>query len=678
MLKWLVRLSAAILACAICFLSISYAEARQNGAPFDATMSFTIDCSASDLSSERVFTELKNVADRFGTHIVRIKTNSEQNRDIIWLASSSPSNMSPAVNGQQILWLDRTLAGSLVTSDEAGTSSPNGDYLIPATAVGAKSALADWAGVHRVTFTWNGTRAPDDNFFAVVRFCTSTSAGLLYFSAVLFFVCVIVFRLEEKSRDHALLVLYGRSIRSVRTEQILDIAVPALPAMVISMLAFLACIALSDHAVQFFVVLPEIKMVVLFTLAMLLIMGAGLLIAARPSVHHMLEGRAATNKRLRICRSVFFLISICISVFTIPLSVVAFDQATLALHEANFFRSHPEASKVSLHVTGYDGGAQLIPEKTLEPFLISAEKHGILRLSYDVSQGIELREQDLGHFDGLAIVDRRYVSDAGVNVCENNDSSTRASLPEGPHLVPVTLDSLQPDSRTRIRSIAHLWTRSGQVDDSMTVCRFVGSGFPVLGPNVASGGKTITYRNPLVLLIDTPTDSLNARFLDSMLSTGNIFFSQKDLIPQIADESDMSQYIYSVDNLSDAALYAYQRFTIMLRTYALGAAMACLSLLLLCIQMACIWAIENRRRIFALRSAGRGWLSISLEKSAPLLIALAVCGAIGFHFCISRGYNLFYLLAACLILAMLACVVTLGTRSLAAIKVFKSIIHRAH
>lgn len=160
--------------------------------------------------------------------------------------------------------------------------------------------------------------------------------------------------------------------------------------------------------------------------------------------------------------------------------------------------------------------------------LLSAQGDSLL-LSYVVDSAILLTTEELGDYDHLVMVNPQWVE--------------RFGRPDS--LRPVELDSLPGRTRDFLNAQMPILTADGSVlPEGVGLYRCEDGGLFVFPSGVTLGwAKPVTAKNPLVILVDDPAQTLNPRSCAlPLVSSGNILFPDRDRLEASFHESGLETY----------------------------------------------------------------------------------------------------------------------------------------
>lgn len=158
-----------------------------------------------------------------------------------------------------------------------------------------------------------------------------------------------------------------------------------------------------------------------------------------------------------------------------------------------------------------------------------------LLISYVVDSAIEITNDVLGEYDHLVIVNPAWI----------NRFDNKANL------VAVGDDEMTTELKQLISAHMVAWSVEGiEEPEGVNLYKYTGDGLLSFPANVGYGASAIKAENPLIILIENPVETMKpSGFLLPMTSSGNIVFSDSELLKAEINASTISKYIDRVDNI---------------------------------------------------------------------------------------------------------------------------------
>lgn len=172
-----------------------------------------------------------------------------------------------------------------------------------------------------------------------------------------------------------------------------------------------------------------------------------------------------------------------------------------------------------------------------------------------------------------------------------------------------------------------IWLRGSSASDlASNLYRATGEGIPAASLTVGQDQRG-AVRDAYVLVLDSAAP-LSHDFLASGLASHWLFFADKERALKILGGTDFAPALAGTDYVAAEIASASEASRSQAVQGALGAILAIAGAIVISVQGAFSWAQSNRRRIFALRTQGRGELAIARHPVAVDLLVLCA-GLIG-------------------------------------------------
>ena len=167
--------------------------------------------------------------------------------------------------------------------------------------------------------------------------------------------------------------------------------------------------------------------------------------------------------------------------------------------------------------------------------LEAMQESGKLLISFVADSAIQITKEGLGEYDHLVITNPAWIN-------QYDDMN---------NLVPVGYDSLSNELQRFLADHMKVWSvDETEYPDGMSIYEYTGKGLLAFPVNVGYGASAIQAKNPLVVIIDNPTETMKyAEFLLPMTSSGNVVFTDAALLEEEIKESDIAPYIKKVESV---------------------------------------------------------------------------------------------------------------------------------
>jgi len=293
----------------------------------------------------------------------------------------------------------------------------------------------------------------------------------------------------------------------------------------------------------------------------------------------------------------------------------AFDHVAFRVQD----RVRLDAWETRLRAMGFD--SQIT---NMDSLVQAADHTGVLTFSYALNTGNNPQLESAG-YDGVVMVNRSYLK----AVAPFMRFSVSLDRPLGAQGKVISHDQLSPALTKALSDSFELWNRAGRnldgFDQNFTTYRYTGAkAFPGLAP---VQGEMENFRNPLIVVIESPSSTFDRDFLSSTLSSGNLIFSNSGWLRTYLSGSPLGGSVLSIDRVSDSGLYNSQQQNQTASVKILSYALVILALVASIAVSAWIYALGRGRRLFAQRTSGWTWtrvLSGRMVWESTLAIAITV------------------------------------------------------
>ena len=159
--------------------------------------------------------------------------------------------------------------------------------------------------------------------------------------------------------------------------------------------------------------------------------------------------------------------------------------------------------------------------------LLTAQSDNMV-LCLVIDSEILLEDEELKPYDHLIISNIAWVKEYG----------------DIEKLKSIDFQSLSPEMQKFFEDQIPLWTKDGStLPDGMSLYEYENGELMALPQYAALGEKPIYAKNPLIIMIDNPTDVLRAdSFLLPLTSGGNILFINGESLSDCFDKSALKNY----------------------------------------------------------------------------------------------------------------------------------------
>lgn len=591
----------------------------QQSLPFDTTENFEIGLPKDDALVQ----ELNDLVAQHGGTLVKVVPNPDNYRnekDVIWFGNTEPSGKNVRLDGTSIDWLEPSLSGKLIHSDEIGLRPLYGTYALGGSEE-FRTALISWADGHDFQMGFPKHRSPVLMFaYELIQIGT----GNAVLTSFLLFLTVLVIWFVSQAKARAIRYLSGVSRNRIHAEDTMTIALLALQGWCAACAVFLIYIAAISGAAQIPLLLLPMLFAVLILAAVSIAFALLFSVIVAPKAAHLTR-REIPLKRFRLLGSAALLGSVILALLIVPSTLSSAKIYKELSSDYSLWERMSSYVRITLNEVDLLE-SELLPDA--EQFFsdMSAQDNMCFSLVFD--EAIEI-EDELGEYDHLIIADRAWIKALGFD--EKTLSNEEVRLSE------IPFDSIHPQLKEFLKAQMELSTRTGEAQqDGMRYYEISGGKLPALPPAFGYGNPTVQAENPLVILVDDPVRTMKAKgFLLPLASTGNIVFKDETKLRDALLMSPISKTVASIESFTDAALGSAQEFGQSALYYIAACILALISMGFAGVMNARLWAGTNKKRIFTLRTNGVPYSKIvqpAFKKDFSAIIIAVVIGFIASYF----------------------------------------------
>lgn len=570
-------------------------EANQQNFPFGSTVRFELNTSQTSKVKTDLISELNEIAINNQSIIVKPMANVEnysEIKDIIVFGDYHYGEQNIILENNVINWLDSTMTGSIIMSTNMNTRSLNGFYSVLEKGNIVRD-INKWAEQNDINISW----LKNPSFF---KTCYSmlfqTGIGNTIIALVLLLIITFFSWIITHAKNRAVRLCAGINDFRICIEDTVVIMQFVIRGILIGWLSVIVYIALINSIKQIQLYLfPSLVLAGIIILIITIIVYA-ISFFIRPRVKHLAE-RTIPLKEIKILSWIVKIIVIVVALVVVPSTMTAGYVYSQLSNEYALWEKYNNYVMLSISDIDTLESDHMLPK--VEAFFKEMEDEGILQISYVIDDGIELSNEELGGYDHLVLVDKSWISSSNVGI------ETDAS---GGRLNEISLEMLSPQLSEFINLQFPLWLNSENPNDAgIHYYEYVGKSFLAMSPK----GQTIQAKNPLVVLVDSPSVMLKVKgFTIYAASSGNVLFTNKEKLMNCLDKYQITPFILSVDNISDSAMELAQQF----EKDAIYRILSCVAIIIavstIGIISARMWITENYKRIFILRSNGEKYRTI--------------------------------------------------------------------
>ena len=605
MRRWIVRICSFAFAAILLMCSMQVVQGLQKITPFDTDVAFNLNIAASTVSKSELAEQLSSIGQDLGTTIVKVSPDKEQynsKRDVIVFSGTPASQVGPIVDNGTIHWANKGIIGSIVTLDQIGDRTLNGEYNAIDTP-GLRQSIQEWALSNAIKVEWSDRSNLTSNNTVLTNMLRSAT-GLLLPAGFLLILASVSNSLQKRWRQQKIELTEGKTYLRVRVESASSHVLLVLEGLLTGLIAGWAFIIAFGGGSQQFAIISKVCSGAISTLSVVVIGFVALLSAMSAPAFHELSERNPTPRLLSRLGAILSFAGIIVVIFALSAAWSGIEAQRTILEQMNQFSRMPEATRVSLLAAA--GGNDETLDRICGDLVSRADSDGEMLLSLDVNQAMMLSPSDLNGFDHFILANKRYLEALDIDIGQ-----------KGPQGALIALETKEVPEVAVAQS--KIWLDNE--NDSVSFYRYEGPGIMSMGPSVGNGGKSIMCRNPIVMVVDGSMDRWSLDGLVSpLLSTGNIFFVDYESALKHVEEAGANDLIASIDNIFELTMRVAQDIELQLQVLTASIGVSLALVIVMGFQSAASWSMKNARLIFALRSGGKRLPAIASEKLGTWII----------------------------------------------------------
>jgi len=625
MLKLLVRITSLGIAVFLSVLGGIYISTAEEAFPRGSDFTASLDFSKIQLPKDQVISQLDAMAGESGLHLAKVVADPEDffnGRSLYVFGSEAPKA------AQDLAWFKSGMHGQLLPAHELGPAPLSGPYVYSGPEV-ATTQLVQWLDAHGVKRVITEKSASA----VLSQALLSTGAWLTFLTCLVLLITLVISWYVLRARARSLKVLCGAPAGKVVLEDLLSllrvVTVPALVGL-IGALAFVALQGKISYLMPFALTSSAF---IACGLAMMMLCAWLVSMMTWPSVDGI-ASRLPPEKHFQRISEVLKAATLVLVTVTLPVVGASITEAT------NLSNQNAQWEFLKDNVSLRDSirsDAEFETRLAEKHDLVSeASKAGKLTLSYAVKpEDLGLKgaaPSDLGGYDGVVFANSSYLQAISPVVGFTPSSGN----PLGGRGEKIAINALPAPLVNYLSQQYPLLNRAGTnldgIEERLVPFRYTGQeDFPALTQVL---GEMVHFANPLVIVVDDPSETFNDHTIGAMMSTSNLTFSDSEWLRGYLAGHPLGNVVLSVDRISDAALYNSQ-----LQNQSAGMKSLSFTLVLLALTMstavsALVYAISKARRLLVQRTSGWTWLKslarrLAWEGSMAIVLAVSMVFALG-------------------------------------------------
>lgn len=608
MLKSLVKLTSFGIAIFLSILAGIVLTTTDDTFPKGADFKVSLDFTKSQVSKDQAIADLDSLADASGLKLAKVVADPN---DFFNSRSLFAFGKDAAKETSEIDWFKPGMTGRLVSSRDLGSASLNGPYVYSGTS-SAVDQFVGWVDSHGIA----RTIVSKNQASIIGQALVESGAWLTFLTCVVLSLTTVISWYVLRARARALKVLNGATTARIAFNDLLSLLVSFCGPALVGLAAAAAVVAAQGKASR----LPEF---LLTAGGFIAAAAAGMLLCALvvgfitwPTVDGI-ASRRPPESHFRWASEVLKATTLILVAVMLPVLGTSIGQATdLSNQSAKWqvLKNH-----VALRISVQSEAEFVSRQSALREMSTSASRAGKLTLSYAFAprmhdQPSQQTRPDTGEFDGIVLVNPDYLRAISPLIAAGEASSDPLLQRVRER---VSYDALPNGIKEFWEQQFPLLSSSGmgmQGNENLQYYRYTGQQlFPALPPVI---GEMAEFRNPLIIVAESPELTFNDATIAAFLSSGNIIFNDSAWVGEYLQTSSLTTAVLSVDRIADAALYNSQLQNQSAGLKALSFALVLLALTISIAVSALVYAISRSKRLFVERTAGWTWGKSLAQRTA--------------------------------------------------------------
>lgn len=646
-MKKLIRICSVFIAMVIVVLASLQMGRDEAKYPLDAKYSAQVSFAQSKNAKREIVDSLDEAASKNNATFILSKADQNDSINGMKVFEFGEKAKGLPAEGKTLSWFAKDRYGSAYAAQNLGKYDVSGTYSFYSQEdcktftkkAGEMSAVFAEACAARPSSFVLGAFERDEAGVA----CFVTLLAVLFLSLVLLWTWT-----SGRGRSQSIRLMNGFSVSKISRQDFIDLCFVAGPFLIGGFAAsFIVSAAVCKCASV--PLLFKLFLLSFGTCAVLTLISLAFTCVFDAILHPRVSQLGSRKTNIRFARlGTAFMRAVCIltAVAFIPVSYAMYVDAQYQADSASLWRNAKKALAVKIGTPEEDTDWVKAHKQEFEKFFKLAGRNNSMHVSALVSSALchnapadggdfsaQFEKETGGRFDGFVITDRGF-----LDLLHVDDS----------YLVKEETQELSSQLAENIKGYEELW-RADDSDFSFTnnVYSWNSDGkidFPALECMGDSPGSVVNVKKPLILLVDN-VSSLNAmHILTSFMTTSNVMFADEDVLEDALNESGIFALVLSKSTVADSALTRAKELEMLSRSFAVSVGIMLLVVALCIVQTAKIWAIERKRKIFVLRTAGKSWAEIQKWR-------FAVCAALALLVVFAGLTNSLGLVASPLVLA---------------------------
>ena len=617
----------------------------QQQLPLGTTEQLVLNIAETGTTKEQLISELDNITNKHNATLVKVVIPSDEyknKKDIIYFGDEKPKSSDIIIDNNNIKWLDSSLEGKLISSKDIGNRPLYGNYAVKGNQ-NFKQDIENWANDNGITIQWlRKVSFIKSLYYNLVH----NGVGNVILTVLLLFISVLLTWFISHSKGRSIRLLSGVDIKKIHIEDTLTLSKMFISSYLISLIAFWVYIGITNDFKQITLLLSKdiITLLVLVVISALISFGISMIV--KPKTEHLAK-REIPFKKFRMLSIGTRIMSIILALLIVPSTITSAYILQQLSNEYSLWENMQNNVSISFSDLDSLSTDKMLPY--VDDFFANMADNDNLSLSLSIDKSIQLSDEEYGGYDHIIVTDKSWVDSFDIGIEENKS---------GGELNKIKLNDLDKPLQDFINVQMPLWTKTEEIQPSgINFYEFSGDKFLALPPNVGYGGSTIQAKNPLVILVNNPVQSLNTLgFMLPACSSGNVVFPDENLLRTELAKTPVKDYVVSIDTIADVALSQAQKFAKEAVFYVIACILIFVSMIFAGILTAQLWVSENRKRIFTLHTFGKSYKEIIMQtfvhESFIAIITVIIGAVISF---VIRRPEIITVLSVSVIILILYC-----------------------
>lgn len=597
-LKSIVRLCSIVVVILIFILSSQMIQHDQKYRPFDSDINVELSTADTTTDKKLLIKQLNYIINKnSGSMYKQVvgKDNLEHERNIVWFGDKKPDSGNIILSGNNVDWLSDGLNGSLIHSNDMGDIPLSGDYSISKN---VKSDLDIWANKNNIQLNYFKTARGIKRLYLNL---IANPIGNLLISMYLLILTIFLMYFFLKAKERAIKLLSGVDKLKILKYDIIFLSKNMIIGAIVGMLVTSSYFFIKKGLGNFILIFKAATVGIVIIQIGIILCIIILSFVVEPKVKYIANREIPLNKFKYLAN----LLKLFAILFAVAVLVDTVSLATISRKMGNEYLSWSNIKdNFRLSFSTLDELYQESNISEVKNFISNMQNDGSMSISLAIDESIEMsNELRESGFDHIAFINKSWLNIIDVGI-ENQGKNGR--------LERYNFEDISPLLKTFLKKQLPLLIDENEIKtENLNYYVFRGEKMGILAPNTGDADALLTAKNPLIIVMENPAKELNIKgFIIPALSTGNIIFSDKNILDKNLDKNILKNYVISVDGIADLALKRAQDFREQFISYIIATITLFVSIVFTAMLGAKIWAYKNRKRIYIMNTNGLSFYEI--------------------------------------------------------------------